>query len=130
MLGPIETWNRPGYPAISAGLLLFAATLSAAEPADPLADLAARVAQLEQDNRALRESGVDPMQDEQISTLQQRLDSLLGKSEQKTWPNVTVNGVFQADTGFFHQDDNSLATTAGFRTGPTSAGRGSPRRGD
>jgi hypothetical protein len=55
------------------------------------------------------ESNADSAQDKKIADLDQAFKSFQEKSSKKTYPNVTVNGVFQADAGWIHQDDASLA---------------------
>lgn len=44
-----------------------------------------------------------------IAELDKSFRMLQNKSKQKTYPNVTVNGVFQADAGWIHQDSASEA---------------------
>ncbi len=50
----------------------------------------------------------DAAQQSEISALQKSLKALTDKANNKTYPNVAVNGVFQADMGFFHQDADSI----------------------
>jgi phosphate-selective porin OprO and OprP len=45
-----------------------------------------------------------------LAALQSKWDEFLKKANAKTYPNVTIHGVFQADYGWFHQDAASLAT--------------------
>jgi len=50
----------------------------------------------------------DAAQQSEISSIQKSLKALTDKANKKTYPTVAINGVFQADMGYFHQDDNSL----------------------
>ncbi|MFO0979430.1 MAG: porin [Planctomycetaceae bacterium] len=50
---------------------------------------------------------LDAAQSQKISELDAAFKSLQEKMNKKTYPNVTVNGVFQADSGWIHQDSNS-----------------------
>lgn len=84
---------------------------------DPFEDLKRRVDLLEEENKQLKSSldsvtadQTDVSQNNTISALQQSLAGLSDKVNKKTLPSVQMNGVFQTDMGFFHQDDNSLAT--------------------
>ena len=60
--------------------------------------------------RASSESGISPaspadeVQDQRLSELDKALKNFLTKVNVKTYPNVSVNGVFQADAGWIHQD--------------------------
>jgi hypothetical protein len=60
--------------------------------------------------RTLTESGssqaspADELQDKRLSDLDNALKNFQTKATTKTYPNVTVNGVFQADAGWIHQD--------------------------
>ncbi len=56
------------------------------------------------DNTASTE---DALQDQRISDLDKALKAFQNKSSAKTYPSVTVNGVFQADSGWIHQDTAS-----------------------
>lgn len=127
--GPAAT-----VPAVFAVVLGVAGVCRAQATGDPFTDLQHRVLRLEQELQKREgpaddtrtgaaaqapfdivqdvpaRTPADQAQDQQISALQQRLDAFLGKSSQKAYPNVAVNGVFQADAGFFHQDAGSLAT--------------------
>ncbi len=49
-------------------------------------------------------SPADELQDRRLSDLDQALKNFQTKATTKTYPNVTVNGVFQADAGWIHQD--------------------------
>ena len=46
----------------------------------------------------------DALQDKRLSELDTALKAFQNKANAKTYPNVTVNGVFQADAGWIHQD--------------------------
>ncbi len=49
-------------------------------------------------------SPADELQDKRLSELDRALKNFQTKAAAKTYPNVTVNGVFQADAGWIHQD--------------------------
>ncbi len=49
----------------------------------------------------------DTLQDQRITDLSEAVSSLQDKASKKIYPNVTVNGVFQADAGWIHQDSAS-----------------------
>ncbi len=49
----------------------------------------------------------DALQDKRITELDKALKAFQAKASAKTYPNVTVNGVFQADSGWIHQDSES-----------------------
>lgn len=49
----------------------------------------------------------DALQDQRILDLDNALKAFQNKSIAKTYPSVTVNGVFQADSGWIHQDTAS-----------------------
>jgi phosphate-selective porin OprO/OprP len=49
-------------------------------------------------------SPADALQDRRLSDLDRALKKFQTKATTKTYPNVTVNGVFQADAGWIHQD--------------------------
>lgn len=51
---------------------------------------------------------VDDSQEQRISAIQNNVAGVLDRLNKKTLPSVAVSGVFQADTGFFNQDANSL----------------------
>jgi phosphate-selective porin OprO/OprP len=51
----------------------------------------------------------DALQDQRISDLSRAFQSLQDKAHTKTYPDVSVNGVFQADAGWIHQDSTSEA---------------------
>jgi phosphate-selective porin OprO and OprP len=59
------------------------------------------------DSAAPDASPEDVQQDKRISDLDKALKDLKDKAGKKTYPNVTVNGVFQADAGWIHQDSAS-----------------------
>lgn len=44
-----------------------------------------------------------------IDAVEKKLNDFITKSTGTTYPNVKINGVFQADAGFFNQDADSLA---------------------
>ena len=50
---------------------------------------------------------VDAVQDQHIADLDLAFRSFQDKTNKKTYPTVTVNGVFQADAGWIHQDTAS-----------------------
>ena len=49
------------------------------------------------------------LQDQRLSDLDKALKAIQDKANKKTYPSVTVNGVFQADAGWIHQDSASKA---------------------
>ena len=49
----------------------------------------------------------DALRDKRITDLDNALQAFQNKSTAKTYPSVTVNGVFQADSGWIHQDTAS-----------------------
>ncbi len=51
---------------------------------------------------------VDDSQEQRISAIQNNVAGVLDRLNKKTLPSVAVSGVFQADTGFFNQNANSL----------------------
>ena len=56
------------------------------------------------------ESGPDDAaRDRRIAELDRAFELLQKKGTEKTYPNITVNGVFQADAGWIHQDSVSEA---------------------
>lgn len=50
---------------------------------------------------------VDLEQNQQLFSLQRAFDDFVARSKETRYPNITVNGVFQADVGWFHQDQSS-----------------------
>lgn len=48
-------------------------------------------------------------QDARLAALERQWQDLQRKQQTKTYPTITVNGVFQADAGWFHQDSASEA---------------------
>ena len=52
----------------------------------------------------------DTAQDGQIKALDGKVAGVLDRLNKKTYPTVQINGAFQADTGYFNQNANSLAT--------------------
>lgn len=59
-----------------------------------------------------------------IASLEKNYSTLNDKVTKKTYPNFTINGVFQADTGFFQQNQNSHQTYNGIGTGPAGSDHG------
>jgi phosphate-selective porin OprO/OprP len=59
----------------------------------------------------------DAFQNQRISELDRALQGLKSSAGRKTYPNVTVNGVFQADAGWIHQDSVSEAQYGQIRDG-------------
>jgi phosphate-selective porin OprO/OprP len=53
------------------------------------------------------DQGADALQDQRIASLDNAFKSFQEKANNKTYPSVTVNGVFQSDAGWIHQDSNS-----------------------
>ena len=53
------------------------------------------------------ETTEDALQDKRITELDKALKAFQDKASAKTYPSVTVNGVFQADSGWIHQDTAS-----------------------
>jgi phosphate-selective porin OprO/OprP len=51
----------------------------------------------------------DAAQQSDISAIQKQLKAIQDKASKKTYPSITVNGVFQADAGFFSQEAGSFA---------------------
>ncbi|MDA1230193.1 MAG: porin, partial [Planctomycetota bacterium] len=49
----------------------------------------------------------DALQDKRLSELDKALKAFQSKAGAKTYPNITVNGVFQADAGWIRQDSVS-----------------------
>lgn len=47
-------------------------------------------------------------QDRKISSLEKAWKAFQAKSTEKKYPNVQVNGVFQVDSGWFHQNEGSF----------------------
>lgn len=73
---------------------------------------AERVRQLVDDylhEREAESANVSTGESGQIAALKQEWDRFVANASRTTYPNITVNGVFQADVGWFHQDDASLA---------------------
>ena len=60
---------------------------------------------------------VDDLQEQKISALQNNVAGVLDRLNKKTLPSVQVSGVFQADTGFFNQDANSLTNYGHIQNG-------------
>jgi phosphate-selective porin OprO/OprP len=55
------------------------------------------------------DQNADALQDQRIASLDNAFKALQEKANKKTYPSVTVNGVFQSDAGWIHQDSNSEA---------------------
>ncbi len=53
------------------------------------------------------DQSADALQDQRIASLDNAFKSFQEKANKKTYPSVTVNGVFQSDAGWIHQDSNS-----------------------
>ncbi len=54
-----------------------------------------------------QDSAIDATQSQKLTELDAAFKSLQDKMNKKTYPTVSVNGVFQADAGWIHQDSNS-----------------------
>ncbi|HEY0982334.1 OprO/OprP family phosphate-selective porin [Schlesneria sp.] len=50
----------------------------------------------------------DHAQDSKLSAVESKIAGVLERLNKKTYPTIQMNGAFQADTGFFMQDANSL----------------------
>lgn len=77
-----------------------------------LSDEELRVRQMVDEYLSQRESGSGEHSTEgsaQIASLRREWDDFVADSTKKTYPNITMNGVFQADVGWFNQDADSLA---------------------
>ena len=59
----------------------------------------------------------DSMQDKKLTDLDRALKALQDKANKKTYPSITVNGVFQADAGWIHQDNVSQEQYGDIRDG-------------
>lgn len=64
-----------------------------------------------------RPSMVDSSQDLNISSLQGSVAGILNRLNTKTFPAVTVSGVFQADAGWINQDANSVTSYGRIQNG-------------
>jgi phosphate-selective porin OprO/OprP len=53
------------------------------------------------------DQSADALQDQRIASLDNAFKSFQEKANKKTYPSVSVNGVFQSDAGWIHQDSNS-----------------------
>ena len=60
--------------------------------------------------RPIVKSQGDDSQDSKISALDTKVAGVLDRLNKKTYPTLQINGAFQADTGYFHQDANSMET--------------------
>ncbi len=71
--------------------------------------------------KAMAEKKPAPMATETGDTLlgsiQDQFDKLYDNARTNRYPNVAINGVFQADAGFFDQDDNSLRSFGDIQDG-------------
>jgi phosphate-selective porin OprO/OprP len=77
---------------------------------EPPTEEEARIGSIVERYLQRRPSMIDSSQDQNISALQGSVTGILDRLNKKTYPTVQVNGVFQADAGFFNQDSNSLAS--------------------
>jgi len=68
---------------------------ASAEPPEAGAEAAASAARLD-------------AQGKQLSALQKAVKAFQDKASEKKYPNLQMNGVFQADAGWIHQDEDSL----------------------
>lgn len=59
----------------------------------------------------------DAAQQSEISALQKGLKALTDKASKKTYPTIAVNGAFQADMAYFHQDVGSLTEFGRMKNG-------------
>ncbi len=59
---------------------------------------------------SIQASPNDLSQDKKITSLDSKVAGVLERLNKKTFPTVQVFGVFQADTGYFSQSANSVAT--------------------
>ena len=57
--------------------------------------------------RPVEQAGVDA-QAGQLSALETKVAGVLDRLNKKTYPTIQMNGAFQADTGYFIQDPNSV----------------------
>lgn len=76
----------------------------------PLSDDEQRIESLVERYLQRRPNLPDSTQDQNLSALQGSVAGILDRLNTKKYPTVEVNGAFQADAGFFSQDENS--TTA------------------
>lgn len=53
------------------------------------------------------DQNAEALQDQRIASLDSAFKAFQEKANKKTYPSVTVNGVFQSDAGWIHQDSNS-----------------------
>lgn len=58
-----------------------------------------------------------PASQQQLNGLEQRFEEFRQSLSKTKYPNVEVHGVFQADSGWFHQDANSFATVGDIQDG-------------
>lgn len=101
LAGPMFVTAAPfhGGPA-SASVPPYASASFAASP--PISDPAVTLASAAPDAPATAAT-------KGLTDLQKQFDELKAKLGATTYPNVAINGVFQADTGFFNQDAASIA---------------------
>ena len=57
--------------------------------------------------RPVEQAGVDA-EAGQLSALETKVAGVLDRLNKKTYPTIQMNGAFQADTGYFIQDPNSV----------------------
>jgi phosphate-selective porin OprO/OprP len=79
----------------------------APEENEPLSEEDKRIESLIEKYLQRRPNLSDSAQDQSISALHGSVSGILDRLNKKTYPTVQINGVFQADTGFFNQDENS-----------------------
>lgn len=58
--------------------------------------------------RESQQGSLPQAETDRIDSLQKAWDDFVANAQKKTYPNITVNGVFQADVGWFNQDLDSL----------------------
>lgn len=78
--------------------------------ADAVPGIAARTSEQREENQAPAASEVSPAdsrQDQRIADVDRNLRQLEERLAKKNLPSLTVNGVFQADAGWIHQDTSS-----------------------
>lgn len=76
-------------------------------PPEPATEEEQRIANLVEKYLQRRPNLSDSSQDQNISALHGSVAGILERLNKKTYPTVQVNGVFQADAGFFSQDSDS-----------------------
>lgn len=129
--GDYSAPNAPGYDPYSQRADGYYPTQVEAPPVpSPGPSLEQEVADLRREVQELREaqSGMLPVftstttsMNEQpadpLADLQQRFNALADAAKNNRYPNVTVNGVFQADVGFFNQDAASVSSFGDIQDG-------------